>query len=232
MEPGSGTTRFCADRTDDPGDRNLGRCLDLDGRSSTSTSLAGSVDQILGPATHFPMAVGAVGDTQRLCRIVAGCPNPLANSPAISTPSTLHRFRGPCMADGVGRVVQRVVDRYDLHRRGSCICNDAARVPVCPAVYNPMERMKWRLGKEAFRLRWPISPIDRTIALVFLIFLLLAPSAALIGAFGSTMGYGGNLSVAWLATLQCCYLTKHSRTWTVTVARAFRTGWRSGRNRA
>jgi hypothetical protein len=60
-------------------------------------------------------------------------------------------------------------------------------------IYNPMERLKSRLGKEVFRLRWPISHVDRTRALIFLIGLLLAPSAALIGVFGSTMGYANGL---------------------------------------
>jgi hypothetical protein len=84
------------------------------------------------------------------------------------------------------------------------------------AIYNPMERLKSRLGKEVFRLRWPISHVDRTRALVFLIGLLLAPSGALIGVFGSTMGYAnGPVFVLFcLQTVIACawLLSRFSRT--------------------
>lgn len=57
------------------------------------------------------------------------------------------------------------------------------------AVYDPLERLKSRLGKEVFRLRWPVTHIDRTVALILLVGLSVAPSGVLIGVFGSTMGF-------------------------------------------
>ncbi|HET6628570.1 MAG TPA: hypothetical protein VFG91_02220 [Woeseiaceae bacterium] len=57
-------------------------------------------------------------------------------------------------------------------------------------VFEILERTKKELGPAFMRLRWPIDHLDRGLALVCLIFVLMGPALITIAATGSTMGPG------------------------------------------
>ncbi len=64
-------------------------------------------------------------------------------------------------------------------------------------IYESLEKMKVRLGKEIMRHRWPVTYSQRGWALIRLIAVLVGPSAVLVGLSGSTMG-GYNLLLFFL----------------------------------
>ena len=84
----------------------------------------------------------------------------------------------------------------------ACVLFSAGAAPV----YEILERMKAGLGDEIMRRRWPVTFIERSIALLGVVAALVAPCAVLVAAAGSTMGGAhGLLFAAFVAvTVTLC----------------------------